>query len=511
MSDDFSPIRPKRVPLSHAAPADRPHVGGRGASALTWSLGILLVTGALGAVFFLVPAWLESSGSLRPAVPATTAADRPAAAPASAADADNRGNDPALPPFQQMQREQAREKAQNELAEFVELQIKLEESMQVGAWGAAAYDEAKRLAAAGDEQFVREQFQEAVASYQAATEALAALIERGGEILESSIERGQAALSERNREKAEDAFELAATIDPEDTRIAAGQARAELLPEINTLMREARNHELADDWNAAETTYRKVEQLDAATTGLDEAFRRVAQGQRRARVQKLLSEGFAHLEAEELDAARRSFRAALDLAPGNTVAEGGLEQVTRNADVASITSLKQRADAAAAQERWEDAADLYQQVLDLDPTIQFAQAGHAVARAQQRTNAALQRILDHPERLSSDKLFREAREILVRAEELEPRGAELGGRIADVKTTLETYANPVPVILRSDNRTEVTLSTVGTLGSFEEKQLELRPGSYTVIGSRDGCRDVREQIVVRPNMGPIDIRCAETL
>jgi len=67
------------------------------------------------------------------------------------------------------------------------------------------------------------------------------------------------------------------------------------------------------------------------------------------------------------------------------------------------------------------------------------------------------------------------------------------------------------VLLRSDNRTEVTLSTVGTLGAFEEKRLELRPGSYTLIGSRDGCRDIREQIVVRPNMNPVDIRCAETL
>ena len=80
-----------------------------------------------------------------------------------------------------------------------------------------------------------------------------------------------------------------------------------------------------------------------------------------------------------------------------------------------------------------------------------------------------------------------------------------------MRETLQVYANPVPVVLRSDNRTEITLSTVGALGSFEEKRLELRPGAYTVVGSRDGCRDVREQIVVRPNMGPVDIRCTETL
>ena len=171
--------------------------------------------------------------------------------------------------------------------------------------------------------------------------------------------------------------------------------------------------------------------------------------------------------------------------------------------------LRQRAAAAAG--RWGDAADLYGQVLGLDPTIQFAQAGRAEAEAQARTQAALARILERPDRLSSDKLYREAREILDRAEQLRPRGEALARQIADVRETLEVYANPVPVVLRSDNRTEITLSTVGALGSFEEKRLELRPGAYTVVGSRDGCRDVREQIVVRPNMGPVDIRCAETL
>jgi hypothetical protein len=45
---------------------------------------------------------------------------------------------------------------------------------------------------------------------------------------------------------------------------------------------------------------------------------------------------------------------------------------------------------------------------------------------------------------------------------------------------------------------------------FAEKQLNLRPGAYTIIGSRDGCRDVRESILVRPDMQPVEIRCEET-
>ncbi len=509
MSDDFSPIRPKQVPLSHGAEAP-PVDTGRGASALTWGLALIIAAGLLGAVFFLVPAWLESRPAPQPEVTRITgqpAAGEPRPAASPRADAE----DDALPPYQQLQRERAREQAQEQLARFVELQIQLEDQMQVGDWGADAYEHAKALAAAGDEAFVRERFSASVDSYRQAADALAQLIERGRQTLEEALERGATALVERRESDAEAAFDLAATIAPEDPRVGAGRARLARLPEISELMRQGRNQELAEDWSAASDSYGRVRQLDPATAGLDEALARVAAGRRQARLQSLLSRAFAELEAERFDAARAAFRQVLDIDPDNAVAEGGLEQVTKQADVARINALKTRAEAAAAAGRWSEAVDLYGQVLDLDATIQFAQAGRADAEAQARTQAALARILERPDRLSSDKLYREAQEILARAEQLRPRGDALARQIEDVRETLQVYANPVPVVLRSDNRTEITLSTVGALGSFEEKRLELRPGAYTVVGSRDGCRDVREQIVVRPNMGPVDIRCTETL
>ncbi|HEX7035986.1 MAG TPA: hypothetical protein VF210_09435 [Pseudomonadales bacterium] len=505
MSDQFSPIRPKQVPLSHAAPEPRA-VAGRGASLITWGLGILLAVGLVVLVFWVVPSWVDTATAPAPAVPAVTDAG-----PAPGATAAPEAEKPELPPFQALQREQAREQAQERLARFVELQIQLERDMQVGAWGADAYRKAKDLAAAGDQQFLEEQFESAIASYEAATKTLAELIEQGRKLLEESIAEGQAALAARDQARAEEAFALAGTIAPDDPRVAAGKARAALLPEISNLMRQGRNHELAEAWDKAAEIYAQVEKLDSATHGLKEALQRVAEGRKRTRVQQLLSEGFNHLAAARFGDARSAFDEVLDLEPGNAVATSGLEQVERQSVIARINALKEQADRAAADERWEQAAKLYGKVLEIDGTIQFAQDGRAMALEQQRAATALRRIIDSPDKLSSDKLYQEAQQILARAEALEPRGPQLARQIEDVRQILQVYAEPVPVILRSDNRTEVTLSTVGTLGSFEEKRVELRPGAYTVIGSRDGCRDVREQIVVRPNMSPVDIRCVEAL
>jgi tetratricopeptide (TPR) repeat protein len=508
MSDDFSAIRPKKVPLSHAA-SETKAATGRGANFITWGLGVILALGLLLTVFVLVPAWLEGA----PRQTAGAAASPTASAPpqASAQPTGTDGADDPLPPYQQLQRQQAREQAQQELGRFVELQIELETSMQVGAWGADAYREAKDLAAAGDQAFLEDRFQQSVERYQAATEHLVALIARGQKIFEDALDDGARALTARDQERAERAFALAGTIAPDDARVADGKARVSLIPEISTLMREARNHELADRWSDALQLYQQVRRLDPATGGLDEATARVAAGQRQARVQGLLSDGFSHLEQGRFDAARSAFREVLGLQPGNAVATGGLEQVTKRADVTRINDLRQQAERAEREERWRDAEALYAQVLAQDSTIAFAQAGRANANAQLRAQAALGSIIQNPDRLSSEKLYREAQAILARAEALEPRGRTLAGQIEDARSILDTYANPVPVLLRSDNRTQVTLSTVGALGSFNEKHLDLRPGAYTVIGSRDGCRDVREQIVVRPNMNPVDIRCIEAL
>jgi hypothetical protein len=72
---------------------------------------------------------------------------------------------------------------------------------------------------------------------------------------------------------------------------------------------------------------------------------------------------------------------------------------------------------------------------------------------------------------------------------------------------------PVAVALESDNLTHVTIYRVGELGAFAQRSLELVPGSYTVVGTRPGYRDVRRQIHVTPGAPAerIVIRCEDRI
>jgi hypothetical protein len=72
----------------------------------------------------------------------------------------------------------------------------------------------------------------------------------------------------------------------------------------------------------------------------------------------------------------------------------------------------------------------------------------------------------------------------------------------------------VDVRLVSDGLTEVSVLRVGTIGTFHgEKKVALRPGSYVVLGKRQGYRDSRQTLVVSPAQTPppLEVRCREAL
>ena len=65
--------------------------------------------------------------------------------------------------------------------------------------------------------------------------------------------------------------------------------------------------------------------------------------------------------------------------------------------------------------------------------------------------------------------------------------------------------NVLKITIESDNLTEVAVYKVGKLGRFSSRELNLRPGTYTVVGARDGFKDVRHKIVVKPGQEPFNI------
>ena len=128
-------------------------------------------------------------------------------------------------------------------------------------------------------------------------------------------------------------------------------------------------------------------------------------------------------------------------------------------------------------------------------------------------NDRLEYHIAHPDRLSEEKVLKEAEEALAAARGIEPTTQKLRRQMNQLQGAIRIATTPVRVLLVSDNLTNVVVYRVGRLGTFERRTLDLRPGTYTVVGTREGYRDVRRQleVVAEGKSEPLTVRCEEEI
>lgn len=500
--DEFVTIRPRRVALSHQTGAP----GARAKLSLTMVFvagAIVLLVAIAVWVFMYLPAHVE-------------VAEKPAATPPAAPTATQQAESPApvvvgKAPYEALQIERERKRAQETLAKFVKLQIKLDEEMHVRDWSAEAFDAAQEIANDGDALFTQLKFDEAMANYEKGITALETLQTQGDARFNDALNAASQAIDRRDAAAAEAAYVVAATVYPNDARIAEGRSRVQRLPQIIELFADADRAKERGDMRTMLAKFRAIQALDPKTKGLQDVL-----GDAQSRVANLdyqgtLSAGYAALESGDYDAAKRAFEAALRQRPNDGAAQDGMNQVEQRATLTNIEQYHQKAIRDEADERWADAVASYQKVLAVDGSIKFAMDGKARAGARADLDRKLNAALADPGALSSDATYADVTALYQSAVQIADPGPRLRDQVKRLQDALAIAKTPVPVMLTSDSATEVTLSQVGVLGKFARKEVQLRPGRYVLRGSRDGKRDVRRELMVVPQMAPVEIICQESI
>jgi len=141
----------------------------------------------------------------------------------------------------------------------------------------------------------------------------------------------------------------------------------------------------------------------------------------------------------------------------------------------------------------------------MEPALQFAQQGKDRAAALVTLERRIAVFLNQPELLDSDAQLENAARLLQDIQAAPPVGSRLRAEADKLGAMVQTAKTPVRVRLESDSLTEVSVYRVGRLGRFGTRELSLRPGTYTVTGSRDGYRDERLELVVKPGPEPIRV------
>ncbi len=226
-----------------------------------------------------------------------------------------------------------------------------------------------------------------------------------------------------------------------------------------------------------------------------------------------MSSGLKALEDGHWQAAREHFEAAAHLRPGAPEVADGLARAAAAERLSLVKAGLNRGLELETAENWREAEKTYAQVLSVYPEAAGALDGRERTAYRASIDEQLEYHIRNPRRLSSPQVFEDASGLLAQAQELDPRGLRLQNQVSSLEKILEVAATPVPVVVVSDNLTEVVIYRVDRLGVFSRRELELRPGNYTAVGSRAGFRDVRVRFDVTPGgpSQPVTVVCTEKL
>lgn len=516
MSDSYQRVEP--TPFD--APGERPVPAWAPSSTAGARRGWLLPACAgLGLVVLLVvfalPRWVARPGAGAPTPPAAEAGrNPPGAIPQSTApSADtNAGNARgAASPFAEAVEAKARSEAQDLLAELLEVKENLD-SRGAETWAAEAMAAVTAEASAGDTRYRERDFAAAIAHYRRALEQALALERSIAPRFAQALAAFDAAIEALDRDSAATALAGAGRLAPGDPALATREARLTALPALAAEVAAALAAQEAGDYPEAVARMAAAAGLDGEHRYVAAQLKRLRRALAEQRFNAAMSAGYAALNESDFEGARSRFNRAGKLIPDSAEVATALQElaVARTAD--RLKTLQRQAEAHVAGEDWTPAIAAFEAALAIDDSLRFAREGLALARPRAALHRELTAILEGPERLVDDAILREARASLERAKAAAAPGPKLRRQIGRVEGTLRVASTPLPVRLRSDGATEVSVYKVARLGFFEEQRLELRPGKYTAVGTRRGFRDVRVVFTVTPDhSAPVFIACSEAI
>jgi tetratricopeptide (TPR) repeat protein len=387
------------------------------------------------------------------------------------------------------------------------------EAESVADWGGNNYTEAVSLANQCNQLLDEKQYLSARESCEAAINGLNELMASQDTLLEKNIAEGLLAIEQRNPDAAVEHFKRALAIDANEERAVTGILRAEQLPAVLQLLDDGLALESNGDLDGALLALTEATTLDPEFLAAHKALSRVKATIAERTFQQLMSRALQAMTEGKLSDARAALKNAEAIKPGDPAVRDLRQQLEQTLLARRLTSLRQDIEHMEKEERWTDALKSCEKALSLDPHAAFAASCKERVSVRVNLDNLLRGILAKPERLFEKGPLQEARRTLNQAAATKPRGPRITAQSNKLERLITQAEAEVEVVLISDNLTEVTIYHVGRLGRFEEKRLVLRTGNYTATGSRNGFRDIRKTLKVRPEAGKMSftLRCEEPI
>ena len=423
---------------------------------------------------------------------------------------EKRGPAGAVSPVEGVKKRSA---AETSLQAWLQMQAK-GKAMSVEVWADKEYAFVLEAAAQGDAGLAEKRYPEAALAYEQATSLLADILAGKASTVEQLLEAGEQSLQDGDGKVAQDAFVKVLAAMPGSKKALEGVERAAVADTVADLVGQAEVLVLDKEWTGAQMKLREAVTLDSKNKKAQSWLVKVDRGMEELALQEAMGDFFTALGRYQYDMAEQALAKARKIKPGSlTVQNGGL-QLARAKKGALIKRLEQQLQGAMEKEQWLQASQLIEKIRITDNRASVGVQHQEKVDRRTQLDQRLESILSTPLRLQDEKPYSEAVSLLNYARTVEEPGPRLSGQQQALASLVVSMRQRVRVQLRSDALSDITVYKVGHLGMFREKELQLYPGTYTVVGKRVGYRNVRKQLSVplkNSSLPMLTIRCEEPI
>lgn len=379
-------------------------------------------------------------------------------------------------------------------------------------WSLSAFADAEKIAIAAGEALEAKSYIEAAEAYLKALVTLEMLETEIPEATNQQLRKAQLAIENGKKADAEESLRLISILNPDHAFAEKLKVRAAVCEEVFALITTAKENEAASEWGLAMVDYQQAYQMDTASANALEGLNRTKKHIAGKSFDEAMSEGFKAYSKTNYVAAVTAFSRAVSIR-NIKESKAALLQAENALRLKRLAAKEKAALALEEAERWESALVIYEEVLAEDISIAFAREGKKRVVQQAEFLKAVESLLAKPDRLLTDKGFDYAKSLVEEYASVELKSKTLKLKMQELENAMVDASTPIQLFISSDGKTSVDVYRVGRFGELTQKVLKLKPGKYTIVGHREGYRDVRKEIFLEPgsDFSETEIICDEKL
>lgn len=397
---------------------------------------------------------------------------------------------------------------------------KILEDRNILQWNEKDYLKLKSFYDVGNRSFLLKKYKKSKDEFDLALLLSEELIKQSNKIYLDGISMGLDFLRNGNPSLAKEKFQEAGLIKINHPDVIEGIYRAEVYEEIDRLIEESNLLIESNKINEAFLLSQKAISLDQKNPNAQSLYESLALSILERDYAEYVKIGNSSIVNENIEEGLNAFNEALSLKPGSEIAKKGIQNLLVIQKRLKISKLFSEAENYEITEQWNKSFDAYQNIIFEEQNITKAQLGFDRVKKIIEAKKNIELYLSNHQRLSEDIIRNEANNVLGLSEQIINDFYSLYNKVpkkfSNLKNELKELISKmqIPVIVRfiSDNKTTLIISRIGSFEPFNEKVINLRPGTYEIFGRKRGYKEKRLLINITSDLkNPIRIVCNEKI